>query len=115
MNKRLIIYGAGGHGRVVADAALKTGYTVTGYIDANKPAGTAIYQDIRVLVNTIDGEELKKLGDCFIVAMGNNESRSKVYTALSEYLAPALVIHPAAVIEPTATIGEGTVVLANGV
>ena len=33
MNKRLVILGAGGHGRAVADAALKMGYRTLAFPD----------------------------------------------------------------------------------
>ena len=37
-----VIYGAGGHGRVVADAAIAAGHRVLGFIDDNIPEGSVI-------------------------------------------------------------------------
>ncbi len=33
MSKKLVIIGASGHGKVIADIALKTGYEVVGFLD----------------------------------------------------------------------------------
>ena len=36
MSKKLVIIGASGHGKVIADIALKTGYEVVGFLDDNE-------------------------------------------------------------------------------
>ena len=35
MSKKLVIIGASGHGKVIADIALKNGYEIVGFLDDN--------------------------------------------------------------------------------
>jgi sugar O-acyltransferase (sialic acid O-acetyltransferase NeuD family) len=112
MNKSdLIIYGAGGHGRVVVDAALAAGWTIQSWID-DHPASLnqwdiSIVASKDVVWSTLTSRK-------FIVAIGDNRIRADVFRRLCELgLIPALVIHPTAVISHFARIGEGTVVAAN--
>lgn len=111
--KRLFILGCGGHGKVIADIALKIG----------------VYDNIFFLE---DGERKEKcmqfpvVGDsdydCFrendeiIVAVGNSEIRQRLTEKfLSGGLKLAVLIHPAAVIGCNVKIGCGTVVMAGAV
>ncbi len=110
MNKRVVIIGAGGHGRVVADIAKACGDTVIGFLDDSNTANNKvnIIGTSADAVNYCDGEtEL-------FVAIGNCKVREKIMNSLSGakwYTA----IHPSAVISPSAVIGEGTCVMPNAV
>ena len=42
MTLPIIVYGAGGHGKVVADILLARGHAILGFIDDSKPAGTTV-------------------------------------------------------------------------
>ncbi len=112
MNKQVIIIGAGGHGKVVADIIEKSGDKVYGFLDDNLTAKE--FCGFPVLGSVC---EYKKYADNaqFVIAIGNADVRhditqklgkAKIYTA----------IHPAAVISEIATaVGEGTVIMANAV
>lgn len=110
MNKKVVIIGAGGHGRVVADIAKACGDTVIGFLDDSNTANNKvnIIGTSADAVNYCDGEtEL-------FVAIGNCKVREKIMNSLSGakwYTA----IHPSAVISPSAVIGEGTCVMPNAV
>jgi acetyltransferase EpsM len=112
MNKPdLIIYGAGGHGRVVVDAALSAGWTIQSWID-DHPA-SATQWEIPIIASK-DVLWRKLISRMFIVAIGDNRVREEVFRRLCELeLIPALVIHPSAVISQFARIGAGTVVMAD--
>ena len=111
--KRLIIIGAGGHGRVIADIAEKLGcYKEIFFLDdANikESGGYAVMGKIRDYVSFLQNFE-------FIVAIGNADLRNKIQTELERNGARiATIIHPSAVIGGRTAIGAGTVVMAGAV
>lgn len=107
--KKLIIIGAGGHGKVIADIAALIGYREIVFLD-NDP-GIKECEGYPVLGPDSMAAELE--GDLFI-AIGNAELRRKLTERYEGRVFPAL-IHPAAVIAGSAAIGEGTVVMAGAV
>lgn len=112
----LILVGAGGHGRVALDAARAAGWTVAGFIDRDRPAGSNV-NGYRVLGDDgILDESIAEGRAEFIVALGDQAARR----ALSLRIRAAggrlaRLIHPAAVVSGWARIGEGTVVMAAAV
>ena len=111
--KRLAIWGAGAHARVVAEAAELSGWTVAGLFDrAEQRAGDPwpVIGDDEAL--------LQRLGefDGVIVAIGDNVQRLEWTLKLAAHGGRlATVIHPAAFVSPRAHLGEGSVVLAGGI
>ena len=106
---RLIIIGASGHGKVVADIAKLVGYRDIVFLDGDSSikecAGCPVL-----------GEEsmVEKLtGDLFI-AVGNASVRQRLMEKNKERYFPVLV-HPAAVIAERTEIGPGTVIMAGAV
>ena len=96
---KLIIIGAGGHGKVVADAANRDCV----FLDDN--------QELNDAVGSIDQlSEIQNDGDEVVVAIGDNKKRLEVLSGISRI---ATIIHPSAVISTSASMGEGTVVFAN--
>ena len=49
MDKNVIILGAGGHAKVVADIVIKSGDTLIGFLDDNIEVGTKIIDEYTVL------------------------------------------------------------------
>ena len=105
--KKLIIVGASGHGKVVADIALLNGYEEIVFIDGNPDvktcAGFPVVGDESV-VSEIDGD--------LFVAIGNNATRKRIMEKFSDR-SFSVLIHPTAVIARDAQIGKGTVVAAG--
>lgn len=109
----LLIYGAGGHGKVVAETAEAIGsFEPMQFVDAEyarlngtlrwpvcSPAHVAIGADT-----------------CAVVAIGRAERRMSLLDGLmaAGCMLPVLV-HPAAWVSQTATCGEGTVIFAGAV
>ena len=108
--KRLVIIGAGGHGKVIADIATKNGYQ------------EIIFLDDDPLIKDCTGFEVAgTLNDCinykkwdFIVEVGNAKIREQIQEKLSEYNIVTL-IHPGAIISRRVSVGKGTVVMAGAV
>ncbi len=116
MKEKIVIIGAGGHGKVVADAITAQGkYELLGFIDASIPVGKVIVNDFKVIQTQADFYLLKDQVDTFIVAVGSNIIREKLVIMAEAVLKPATVIHPSALIGSDVTIGVGSVVLANTV
>lgn len=114
MSNKIIIIGAGGHGKVSAETILKTGqWNIVGFCDDNVPEGTVITDDIRV-VSTLQNIENIAF-DHFIVAMGNNPLRKEIFHKLKSRFIPATIIHPFTSISSHAKIGVGSIVLPGAV
>ena len=107
--KRLIILGAGGQGKVVADIAKLNGYEDIAFLDDN--ANIKECAGWRVLGPNSMATEIE--GDVF-VAIGDNRIRKEITQRYQERTFPTLV-HPSSVIAKGIEIGAGTVVMAGTV
>jgi len=102
---RLIIIGAGGHGKVIADIALKNGYEDIVFLDNDSSIGECA--GFSVLGPDTLAAELE--GEVF-VAVGNPSIRQKLMDRNAGRVFPVLV-HPSAVIAEDVKLGEGTAVM----
>lgn len=104
---RLVIIGASGHGKVIADIAVKCGYQDIVFLDDNEKvkecAGFPVIGKVSDAVTMNDDK---------IVAIGNAEIRQKIQNQLSNLVT---LIHPNAVVSRRVEIGEGTVIMAGAV
>src|SRR4051794_21650220 len=109
----LIVFGAGGHAKVVIDAARAAGREPELVVDDTPPAET--FEGILVLGTKEERwKQLKSFR--FVVAIGNNRVRQKVFEELrSRGGIPETIIHPTACVARTAPIGAGTVVFAGAI
>lgn len=103
---RLIIIGASGHGKVIADIAVKNGYKDIVFLDDNEEikecAGFSVIGKTSEAV-ALDGDK--------IVAIGNSEIRERI----QKQIETVTLIHPNAVISRRVEIGKGTVVMAGAI
>jgi len=108
---RIAVIGAGGHGKVVLDAALSEGaHVVVGIVDDNLELAGGKLFDVPIAdsMGELSGVE------GYIVAIGNNRVRREKYDLLLKAgYTPVSIIHTSAIISPSARIGKGTAVLAN--
>jgi sugar O-acyltransferase (sialic acid O-acetyltransferase NeuD family) len=114
---RLLVVGAGGHGRIVADAALESEcWSAIAFFDNKYPElknvdGWPVIGKSSQLPN-----HQKRPHEALIVAIGDAGSRLEwASIAKANGFALATVIHPRAVVSRGASIAEGSVVLANAV
>lgn len=112
MNEQVIVIGASGHGKVVADIVRRSGDTLLGFLDDNETLPPEI-AGIPVLGKVVD---FAKYPDAsFVVGIGNSAIREKIVRQLDNvrwYTA----IHPFTVISALDTqIGVGSVIMANAV
>lgn len=112
MNKNVIVIGASGHGKVIADIIQQSGDRVLGFLD-----------DADDLLETVCGIPIlgkvpayEKYRDAlFVIAIGNAAIRRKIAGRMAG-VCWYTAIHPSAVISPLETaVGEGSVIMANAV
>lgn len=112
-SKSLLIFGAGGHGKVLADAAQEAGYETIAFADPKWPA----LQECGPWKVVSDGKNLEALRVEYPAAIcgigGNADLRLKKTLALLEagFDVP-VIIHPKASVSRHAVLGPGTVVFA---
>jgi sugar O-acyltransferase (sialic acid O-acetyltransferase NeuD family) len=113
--KPLIIVGAGGHGRVVLDAANARRLPVNGFIDTVARRGEEV-NGCTVLGNNglLDDRECLS-AHTFIVAIGNQKVRRELSLLLLERASLSTVIHPRTMISSSASIGAGTAIIAGAI
>lgn len=115
MQKKVVIIGASGHARVIADIVISSGDEIVGFLDDNMDIqGSVIFED-KIVLGTTKEEDVEKYKDnYFIIGIGSNRVRkliSEKYSNLKWYTA----IHPNAIIGSNIEIGEGTVLMAGTV
>lgn len=109
--KRLVIIGASGHGKVIADIAKQIRYENIVFLDDNRNLTECASYPV---VGTID--DCKNFYDDFIVAIGNATVRQNIQKQLEQMEKRlSILIHPNAVVADNVTIGKGTVVMAGAV
>lgn len=112
MKKQVVIIGASGHGKVIADIALCSGDQVLGFLDDNSQqpdriCGIPYLGPVSRYAEFSDAE--------FFVAIGNAAIRQRIVQTL-ENVRWYTAIHPSAVVSSLGvTVGEGTVIAANAV
>lgn len=104
---RLIIIGASGHGKVVADIAKLIGYKDIVFLDKNTSIKECAGFPVLGSDSLLEGLD----GDLFI-AVGNSYIRKKYMEEFCNRYFPVL-IHPNAVISDSVTVGDGTVIMAG--
>lgn len=115
MQKKVIIFGASGHARVIADIIKKSGDEIVGFLDDNADIQGKTIFDSKIVLGDTSEESVKKYVDCyFIIGIGSNRVRkiiSEKYSNLKWYTA----IHPSSIIGSDVSIKEGTVIMAGTV
>ncbi len=110
LKRRLVIIGAGGHGKVVADIALKNGYENVVFVDSSisgSSMGIPIIGDLSEIEKLVDDNTR------FIVAIGDNSVRKRI---TNDYNLPwETLIHPSAQIGGSVSVGAGSVIAAGAV
>lgn len=98
----LVVYGAGGHGTVVADAAQCAGTRVLGFLDDRDAATLAPAEQM------LDQNDPRLAGAAFIPAIGDNDARRSVFARIEQLGGTVVnIVHPSAAVSPSATLGRG--------
>src|SRR5690554_355221 len=100
----LYLYGASGHGKVIAEIAENHGLKLNGFIDGDL-SKTSLWK--YEVIHKVPVEPIN-----VIVSIGSNIIRKKIVSTYNNFRYQ-LLIHPNTSISKQATIGEGTVVMAG--
>lgn len=113
---RLLVVGAGGHGRSVVEAAELSGqFVVVGFLDDSLPAGETVL-GLPVLGPAASMAQHLATADQAIVAIANNTVREKLLQQLAAAgFKWATVVHPRAIVSPSAVLGAGSAVMAGAI
>lgn len=113
---KVMVVGAGGHGRVVADIVLESGLaTDVDFLDDRFPGlqSTGPWPVVGVLA------DMRRMVDAYsgcVIAFGDWQARRRAHELLRGLGVPVLTpVHPSAVVSRHAVLGEGSVVCAGAV
>jgi UDP-N-acetylbacillosamine N-acetyltransferase len=115
LKRKIIVWGAGGHARVVADVLKSNDFEIAGFIDdINAERRGELFCGAKVFAN-LDECRTEEIRDAFI-AIGENPARaSKAGLALKEGYRLVSLVHPRAIVAEGVILGPGTVVMAGAV
>lgn len=112
MNRTLLVLGAGGHGRVVADAALVMGFERVAFLDDRQVTVQAgLFPVLGPLASL---ESMKEEWPAAIAAVGDNRVRLALFHRLLQagFKTPS-VLHPSAVVSRNASVARSVFVAAG--
>lgn len=111
--ERIVIYGAGGHGREIASLVGRApGHELAGYVEDGAPEGKRIHD-----VPVVSWEDRRRLGPAaLVVAVGSPADRRKiVQRCAGAGLSFATLVDPSVDVSGVRRIGAGTVVCRGSV
>ncbi|MDY8044713.1 acetyltransferase [Paenibacillus polymyxa] len=111
-----IVFGAGGHAKVIVDILRSCGEEIIGVLDDH--CKEEAWNGLPILGDRNQIAQLLSLYPeaLFVVAIGDNTTRRKIVSQLKAASVQfGNAVHPSAVVAPSAFIGEGTVVMPNAV
>lgn len=107
--KKIAIYGASGHGKVVADVAVACGYEIAFFVDDDASKlefyGRKVYRfgAVQNMVNI-----------SFALGLGSNHARAEKFFMLKEFgFGTPLLVHPSTIVSSTVHLQEAVVVMPN--
>ena len=112
MNEKVIIIGAGGHAKVVADAVRKSGDEVIGFLDDRVERLGECFCGSKILGSVSEYDRFSESAS-FIIAVGDGVIRKRIAESCGARWYTA--IHPSAQIADGVEIGEGSFVSAGAV
>jgi sugar O-acyltransferase (sialic acid O-acetyltransferase NeuD family) len=113
---RLLVIGAGGYGRAVAEAVQTRGTdSVVGFVDDRWPDLPPVW-GIPVVGRLADLPGLRHLADAVVLAIGDNQARAAAFACAESCGFPlSTVVHPWARVSPSAVLGRGVGVMAGAI
>lgn len=109
----LVIIGAGGHGKVVAELARHAGFLPAAFVDVTRHGEVAEPGGTRILMTQVEYFEAIESGQVpfgphATVAIGDNATRLDMFHQLKRHVNLPTLIHPSAVVSVSAELGFGT-------
>jgi len=112
--KEIYLIGYSGHGRVLCEAALRSGKKVLGYFEKIKSPYNPF--SLKYLGAENDCKNEFYLKNFFAIGIGDNKLRKLIYDRVKKRNGRICTIfHPTAIISSSASIGEGTFANSNAI
>jgi UDP-perosamine 4-acetyltransferase len=112
----VVVYGAGGHAKVVADSLLAAGREVLGFVDDDPTRAGSLVLGLPVHTRDWLRERVSAGGVSVALGIGDNAARQAIAHRIREMGASlCIAAHPTAVIAASARVGEGTVLMAGAI
>lgn len=114
--RRVFLFGASGHAKVVVDAVLRSGcYSLVGIVDDDQHRWGTSVGGVQVMGGRDAIPRLRAEGKVeAIVAIGDNRTRVAIAAWIRNCgIALASVVHPASTVGYGVQIGQGTVIMAG--
>jgi sugar O-acyltransferase (sialic acid O-acetyltransferase NeuD family) len=110
MSLPIVVLGAGGHGKVIADMLLAGGERIEGFLDDGKPIGHEVLG-----IPVIGGADWLDAHPARVaLGIGDNRARARLAERILATRSTLLtVVHPRAVVAASAKLEDGVVVMAN--
>ena len=114
--RHLIVIGAGGHARSIADIVLEQGEcSLVGFVDDAYPDLKSVW-GFPVLGKVDTAAGLRGMAEYAFVAIGNNKVRERLFQVLADAgFGMPNIIHPRAIVSPRAILGHGVAIMAGAV
>lgn len=108
----VVIWGAGGHGKVVYDVVTSAGHEVVAWLD-DRGLETERYGRPVLETARLDSLMQRHAGLHVVVAVGDNRARTRIAAGLTAPLLTA--VHASAVVHASVRLGAGTIVMPGAV
>jgi sugar O-acyltransferase (sialic acid O-acetyltransferase NeuD family) len=117
-----LVWGGGGHGKVVADLIRATGGTIIGFVDADpdklglvvEPGGSrVVLTEAEFLAGIAAGDPLPERASAVAIAIGENRRRFDGFCRLRDRVQMPPVVHDSAIVSTSSRIGPATVLMPN--
>jgi len=115
--RKLVIFGASGHGKVVADIGQSVGFSSILFVDDSRSkAGSAFYGHSVMSWEQFLDRHLACSEMVVALGIGDNRNRERCFNrVIAAGFELVTLIHSSAVVAPSARLGLGTVVMATAV
>lgn len=114
MDKKIVIFGSGGHGKVILDILRCSGENVAGFLDDDQEKnGREIYG--KKILGSMDW--CRGQDNVFLIpGIGNNEVRRRIFEEAKDAgVGIAGAVHPGAIVSSAVKLGEGVVIMPGAV
>uniref|UniRef100_A0A7V3J928 Acetyltransferase n=1 Tax=candidate division CPR3 bacterium TaxID=2268181 RepID=A0A7V3J928_UNCC3 len=114
---KILIFGAGGHGKVVLDILLESGADVLGFLDDEESKVGQEINGFKVLGgwSYLKNNKFSKLTK-IALGIGNNNIREKIFRQAKDLgLSVVSAIHPKAIVSRSVKLGEGVAIMPGAI